>query len=62
MPPAAASRSRPSITPDDDTMLEPGAVITLEPGMEFARAKQMVHEEDIEITETKKQRMNNHTL
>jgi len=32
-------------------VLEPGVVLTLEPGMEFAPGKQMVHEENIVITE-----------
>lgn len=41
----------PSIAPTDETPLEPGAVLTLEPGMEFAPGKQMVHEENIVITE-----------
>ena len=41
----------PSITPEDMTELEPGMVITLEPGMTFAPNKQMVHEENIVITE-----------
>ncbi len=41
----------PSNTPTDMTPLEPGAVLTLEPGMEFAPGKQMVHEENIVITE-----------
>jgi len=41
----------PSNTPYDNTPLEPGAVLTLEPGMEFAPGKQMVHEENIVITE-----------
>ncbi len=41
----------PSNTPDDQTVLEPGVVLTLEPGMMFAPDKQMVHEEDIVITE-----------
>lgn len=41
----------PSNTEDDMTPLEPGAVLTLEPGMEFAPGKQMVHEENIVITE-----------
>lgn len=39
----------PSVTPTDETVLEPGAVITLEPGMAFAPGKQMVHEENIVI-------------
>ncbi len=41
----------PSHTPHDHTILEPGMVLTLEPGMEFAPGKQMVHEENILITE-----------
>ena len=40
----------PSNTKDDRTPLEPGVVLTLEPGMEFAPGKQMVHEENILIT------------
>lgn len=41
----------PSHKPGDDTLLEPGMVITIEPGMEFAPGKLMVHEENIVITE-----------
>jgi Xaa-Pro aminopeptidase len=41
----------PSNTASDGTVLEPGVVLTLEPGMDFAPGKQMVHEEDIVITE-----------
>ena len=41
----------PSLTATDRTPLEPGMVITLEPGMEFAAGKLMVHEENIVITE-----------
>ncbi|WP_420549541.1 M24 family metallopeptidase [Curvivirga sp.] len=41
----------PSVTPDDHTVLKPGMVVTLEPGMEFSPGKQMVHEENILITE-----------
>lgn len=41
----------PSNKPDDHTRLAAGMVLTLEPGMEFAPGKQMVHEEDIVITE-----------
>jgi Xaa-Pro aminopeptidase len=41
----------PSLTASDRTPLEPGMVITLEPGMEFATGKMMVHEENIVITE-----------
>jgi Xaa-Pro aminopeptidase len=42
----------PSNKPGDDTPLEPGMVITIEPGMEFAPGKLMVHEENIAITDT----------
>ena len=42
----------PSLTASDETRLEPGMVITLEPGMEFAAGKMMVHEENIVITES----------
>ena len=41
----------PSNMPGDDTLLEPGMVLTLEPGMAFAPAKLMVHEENIVIRE-----------
>ena len=41
----------PSITLEDNTLLEPGMILTLEPGMTFAPGKQMVHEENIVITE-----------
>jgi len=41
----------PSNTQDDMTRLQPGVILTLEPGMEFAPGKQMVHEEDIVITD-----------
>ncbi len=41
----------PSHRPGDDTPLQPGMVITLEPGMEFAPGKLMVHEENVVITE-----------
>ncbi len=45
----------PSNTATDDTVLESGMVITLEPGMTYALAngeiKEMVHEENILITE-----------
>ncbi len=39
----------PSHTPEDRTVLEPGMVLTIEPGMEFAPGKNMVHEENIVI-------------
>ena len=41
----------PSHTPWDHTVLEPGMVLTLEPGMTFAPGRMMVHEEDIVIRE-----------
>jgi Xaa-Pro aminopeptidase len=42
----------PSHTPTDQTMLEPGMVLTLEPGMNIAPGRMMVHEENIVIRET----------
>jgi len=42
----------PSLTASDHTTLEPGMVITLEPGMEFEAGKLMVHEENILITDS----------
>jgi len=42
----------PSITATDNTELRPGMVITLEPGMSYDNGKQMVHEENILITES----------
>ncbi len=41
----------PSNTATDNTVLEPGVVLTLEPGMVFLPGKEMVHEENIVITE-----------
>ncbi|WP_193368463.1 M24 family metallopeptidase [Pelagibius marinus] len=41
----------PSNTPWDRTVLEPGMVLTLEPGMTFAEGKVMVHEENIVVRE-----------
>ena len=41
----------PSITASDNTLLLPGMVITLEPGMMYAPGKSMVHEENLVITE-----------
>lgn len=41
----------PSIHPDDDTIVEPGMVLTIEPGMAFAPGKLMVHEENVVIRE-----------
>lgn len=42
---------RPSNTATDNTLLRPGMVMTLEPGMVYAQGKSMVHEENIVITE-----------
>ena len=41
----------PSHTPWDKTVLVPGMVLTLEPGMSFAPGKVMVHEENIVVRE-----------
>ncbi|MFQ5567304.1 MAG: M24 family metallopeptidase [Paracoccaceae bacterium] len=41
----------PSIAPWDRTVLAPGMVLTLEPGMAFAPGRMMVHEENIVIRE-----------
>ena len=41
----------PSNQPGDDTELVPGMVLTIEPGMEFAPGRMMVHEENIVVTE-----------
>ncbi len=43
---------RPSNTATDNTVLKAGMIITLEPGMTFAPGRQMVHEENIVITES----------
>ncbi|MFK3708609.1 M24 family metallopeptidase [Klebsiella sp. NPDC088457] len=40
----------PSHMPGDETVLREGMVITIEPGMEFAPGKMLVHEENIHIT------------
>ena len=40
----------PSNTASDNTILEPGVILTLEPGMEYLPGKEMVHEENIVIT------------
>lgn len=41
----------PSNRPGDDTPLVPGMVMTIEPGMEFAPGKMLVHEENVVIRE-----------
>lgn len=42
----------PSLIAADHTVLEPGMVLTLEPGIEIAPGQTLVHEENIVITET----------
>lgn len=42
----------PSNMAGDLTKLEAGMVITIEPGMEYAEAKMLVHEEDILVTDS----------
>lgn len=41
----------PSHTAWDDTLIEPGMVLTLEPGMIFAPQRMMVHEENLVVRE-----------
>jgi Xaa-Pro aminopeptidase len=41
----------PSNRPGDDTPLRPGMVMTIEPGLEFAPGRMMVHEENVVVTE-----------
>jgi len=41
----------PSNMPGDHTILKPGMVMTIEPGMEYAPGKMIVHEENLVITE-----------
>ena len=42
----------PSLSATDNTVLETGMVMTLEPGMSYAENKMMVHEENILITDS----------
>jgi Xaa-Pro aminopeptidase len=42
----------PSLIPDDHTVLKAGMVLTLEPGIEVAPGRILVHEENIVINET----------
>ncbi len=42
----------PSLIPADQTVLEPGMVLTLEPGIETWPGKMLVHEENIVITQS----------
>ncbi len=41
----------PSLIPTDQTILKPGMVLTLEPGIETGNGRMMVHEENIVITQ-----------
>ena len=41
----------PSLIPADHTRLEPGMVLTLEPGLTLPNGATLVHEENIVITE-----------
>lgn len=41
----------PSNMPGDKTVLKPGMIMTIEPGMEYAPGKMIVHEENLVITE-----------
>ena len=41
----------PSLIPADLTVLEPGMVLTIEPGVEVAPGRMIVHEENIVVTE-----------
>jgi Xaa-Pro aminopeptidase len=41
----------PSNRSGDDTVLRPGMVMTIEPGLEFAPGRMMVHEENVVVTE-----------
>lgn len=42
----------PSLTPHDDTRLQPGMVLTLEPALQYGGQYIMVHEENIVITDS----------
>jgi Xaa-Pro aminopeptidase len=42
----------PSHMPANKTILEPGMVLTIEPGIEYEPGKMIVHEENVEITES----------
>jgi Xaa-Pro aminopeptidase len=41
----------PSLVAGDDTVLEVGSVMTIEPGMEYSQGKMLIHEEDIVVRE-----------
>jgi len=40
----------PSITPKDETILQPGMVLTLEPSVDLGGGRMMVHEENLVVT------------
>lgn len=42
----------PSLIASDDTIIEPGMVLTLEPGYTFAKGRMMVHEENIVVRDS----------
>jgi Xaa-Pro aminopeptidase len=42
----------PSITPDDHTMLEPGMVLAIEPGLMLGDGQMLIHEENVAVTST----------
>ena len=42
----------PSLIPADNTVLEPGMILTLEPGVDMGDGRILVHEEDIVVAET----------
>ena len=42
----------PSITPDDATILEPGMVLAIEPGLMMGEGKMLIHEENVAVTST----------
>ena len=41
----------PSNMPGEAVVLEPGMVMTIEPGMDYGNGKMLVHEENVVITE-----------
>jgi Xaa-Pro dipeptidase len=52
----------PSLTPSDQTVLQPGMVITLEPGLAISPGRMMVHEENIVIRESGAELLTKRTL
>ena len=42
----------PSLIPSDDTVLQPGIVLTLEPGIATQDGAMLVHEENIVVTDS----------